>query len=94
MMSPQASGQNRNSEIQLNRKATEFREATYNVQSISSSMKMDALIKDFQTYKLDVMGIQETHLKDTLQKTLLKRVFFYCFGKPITVSGIGFLSKQ
>ena len=93
MMFPQASGQNGNSEIQSSRMAAEFRLATYNVQSITGSMKMDALIKDFQSYKLDVMGIQETHLKDTFQRTLPKNVFFYSIGKPTTVSGMGFLSK-
>ena len=34
-MSPQASGQNGNSEIQSSRKAAEFRLATYNVRSIT-----------------------------------------------------------
>ena len=92
-MSPQASDQNGNSEIQSNQKPAEFRFATYNVQSVSSSMKIDALKKKFQTYKLDVMGNQETHLKDTSQKTLPKRVF-YSIGKPTTVPGMGFLSKH
>ena len=55
---------------------------------------MYALIKDFQTYKLDVMGIQETHLKDTFQRILPQGVFFYSIRKPTTVSGMGFLLKH
>ena len=90
MISSQASKQNDINEIQSNRKATEFRVATYNVQSIPSSIKLDAFIKDFQRYKLDVMGIQQTHVRDIFQKNLTKRVFFDSIGKPKTVSGMGF----
>ena len=64
------------------------------MQSISSSMRMDALIKGFQTYKLDVMAIQEIDLKGTFQETFPKGVFFYSIGKPTTVSGMGFLSSH
>ena len=67
-MSPQASDQNGKREIQSNRKAAVFRVATYNVQSISSSMRLDALMVDSQNYKLDVMGMQETYLKDNFQR--------------------------